>query len=237
LSARPILPTYGVMTDQVSRPVQILLGLTVLVAVLWFVALRPKSASTTSSGSTPTTSTGPTAPGVKGLTDDVAKARGAAGTGATTTTTPGTGATTTTPRAGATTTTPRAGATTTAPSAPATPVRPTPPTSTAAAPVADRAARALAQHRVLAALFFNPRAADDRAVVRTLRAMRLPRTVTTVAIPLQRAGDYPTIIAKVAVTGSPTLAVFDRHGTAHTLEGYATSTLMRQRIDDALATR
>jgi hypothetical protein len=229
------------MTDQVSRPVQILLGVTVLVALLWFVALRPKTASPTATSSTPTTATGPTAPGVKGLTDDVAKAHGAAGAAAGNATRTGGGvaqagggATATTPGAATGT---GAGATTTAPSSPASPVRPVPPTSAAPVRGRDRAARALTQHRVLAALFFNPRASDDRAVVRTLRTMRLPRTVTTVAIPLQRASDYPAVIAKVAVTGSPTLAVFDRHGTAHTLVGYASSTLMRQRVDDALAAR
>jgi hypothetical protein len=67
--------------------------------------------------------------------------------------------------------------------------------------------------------------------------MGLPRTVTTVVIPIQRAPDYRAVIAQVAVTGSPTLAVFDRQGTAHTLVGYASSTLMRQRVDDALAAR
>jgi hypothetical protein len=228
------------MTDQVSRPVQILLGVTVLIALLWFVALRPKTASPTATSSTPTTATGPTAPGVKGLTDDVAKAHGAAGASAGNATRTdggvaqaGGGATATTPGAA----TGMGAAVTTAPSSPASPVRPVPPTSAARVRGRDQAARALAQHRVLAALFFNPRASDDRSVVRTLRTLRLPGSVTTVAIPLQRASDYPAVTARVAVTGSPTLVVFDRHGTARTLVGYASSTLMRQRVDDALATR
>src|SRR4051794_6865811 len=63
------------MTDQVSRPVQILLAVTVLFAALWFVALRPKSGSDSGSTSasapatttTTTPSSGPTAPGAAGL--------------------------------------------------------------------------------------------------------------------------------------------------------------------------
>jgi len=58
--------------SQVSRPMQVLLLVTVLLAGAWFVALRPKGGDASSA-----TSQAPSAPGVNGLTHAVDAARGA----------------------------------------------------------------------------------------------------------------------------------------------------------------
>jgi hypothetical protein len=62
---------------QVSRPMQLLLLVTVLVAGVWFVALRPK-ASGGDAGTAPAPHA--SAPGVRGLTTAIAKAHGAVAT-------------------------------------------------------------------------------------------------------------------------------------------------------------
>ncbi|MCW2992985.1 MAG: hypothetical protein JWQ18_480 [Conexibacter sp.] len=76
--------------DQVSRPMQIALVAVVLLAGMWFTVLKPKSNSGSGSGFTPvaatpaatpaTASKDPVAPGVKGLTTAIDKAKGASTT-------------------------------------------------------------------------------------------------------------------------------------------------------------
>jgi hypothetical protein len=83
------MPKVGLMA-QISRPFQIALAAIVLFALVWMVALRGHSTSTSPSSSpapTPSSSASPTssvyhgpAPGVEGLSRAVAKARGAATT-------------------------------------------------------------------------------------------------------------------------------------------------------------
>jgi hypothetical protein len=69
--------------DQVSRPMQIALVAVVLLAGMWFTVLRPKPAADTAAPTpaavTPAKSE-PVAPGVKGLTSAIDKAKGASAT-------------------------------------------------------------------------------------------------------------------------------------------------------------
>jgi hypothetical protein len=71
--------------DQVSRPMQIALVAVVLLAGMWFTVLRPKPAADTATVTPATVTpapakTEPVAPGVKGLTSAIDKAKGAAAT-------------------------------------------------------------------------------------------------------------------------------------------------------------
>ena len=71
--------------DQVSRPMQIALVAVVLLAGMWFTVLRPKPAADTAAPTpaavTPAPAKSePVAPGVKGLTNAIAKAKGASAT-------------------------------------------------------------------------------------------------------------------------------------------------------------
>ncbi|HEX3510585.1 MAG TPA: hypothetical protein VHT27_05730 [Solirubrobacteraceae bacterium] len=64
---------------QISRPIQIALGVFLVVAAAWFIALRPKSNNETHASSTPSPSASSSqhiaAPGVQGLVKDVNKAK------------------------------------------------------------------------------------------------------------------------------------------------------------------
>src|SRR3981081_2694660 len=79
----PKLPKVGLMA-QISRPFQIALAALALFAIVWLLALRGHSSGTSESGSSssaPSQSSRPSsvyhgsAPGVEGLTRDLAKAR------------------------------------------------------------------------------------------------------------------------------------------------------------------
>jgi hypothetical protein len=65
------MPKVGLMS-QFSRPYQIALAVLVVAAAAWFLAFRPHSSTETTAPSKP-----PTAPGVAGLTKDIAKAHAA----------------------------------------------------------------------------------------------------------------------------------------------------------------
>ncbi|HEY2637825.1 MAG TPA: hypothetical protein VGI54_10575, partial [Solirubrobacteraceae bacterium] len=238
------------MGSQVSRPLQIVLGLVVLVAVLWMVALRPKSGgsknTTTPAASatqtTPTTPSGPTAPGVKGLTGAIQQAHGAVTTsqgnadalnqasaqaGAPNPTTSSSSAS---PAPGAATPSSTSSATTkssahhgkTAAHHGKTPMLARrPPVVLPRARAPKVAAQTLNSHRVLALLFYNPRAADDRAVLRSFAHLsRHGGKVTVIAASLDHVADFDAVTTKVAVTGSPTFVVFDRQGQPTKLVGF-----------------
>ncbi len=243
--------------DQVSRPMQIALLAVVFFAAVWFVALRPKppgggapvpaAAPAASAGAADPTG-GATAPGVKGLTGAIAKAHGAVNLSEQSAHSlaqqsaqvSGDTPTSSTPAA------------TPAPAKPATGA----PTATRAkpghrragarhrghrahhrgVPGPRRATAALADHKVLAVLFFNPRAADDRAVRRAFLRQRTHKgKVVLIAVPLAQLASYTAVTRKVPVTGSPTVVVIDRRGTPDSLVGFLDPVEIANHIDDALA--
>ncbi len=96
--------------------------------------------------------------------------------------------------------------------------------------------RALHAHKVLALLFYNPAATDDRAVKAELKLVPTRRgAVVAEAIPLAELSRYTSISAQVQVNQSPTLVVIDRARGASMIVGYTTDFEISQRIDDALA--
>jgi hypothetical protein len=225
--------------DQVSRPMQIALVAVVLFGALYFVALKPKS----STGGSPA-SAAPTAPGVTGLTNAIKKAHGAVTTSQTNANGLGTKSAQvsgdTTP-----TTTPSGSTTPAGTSAPAgTGTKPTPLNKSVPAAKArpiphagpGRAAAALADHKVLAVLFYNPRAADDRAVRKSFLHQKTHKgKVVLVVAPVSKLATYKSVTAKVAVTGSPTIVVLDRSGHPQSFVGFLDPTELANHIDDALA--
>src|SRR3569623_184831 len=66
--------------DQVSRPMQIALVAVVLLAGMWFTVLKPKPADDSAPAPAPAASSAPVAPGTKGLTSAVDKAKAASAT-------------------------------------------------------------------------------------------------------------------------------------------------------------
>jgi hypothetical protein len=224
---------------QISRPMQILLAVVVVFAMAWFVVLRPKGGGDSASTTPPPAgakAADATAPGVKGLTSAIDKAKGAVATskenakalgaasdrasgdaaGASASAAPGTAA------KGA-----KTGAAGAAGDAPVH-VR-------GHGPVA-RAANALAAHKVLAILFYNPRGSDDRAVRQEFKHIGGHHgKVVTIAAPLAKVATFRAVTKQVAVTGSPTVVLFDRLGAPQSIVGFADRAELNARVDAALA--
>ncbi len=230
-----------VMTH-VSRPLVALLLATVVFFAVWMVALKPKSDSGSSSHSAPLQSAVDKAHAAVAKSNAASVAHG--GTVATTPTPTTTTPTTTTPAA----TTP-AKTSTLASHMPATPAAAAAKPSTTAtaivhvpAPILRTAAqreavvtRALRAHKVIALLFFNARAADDRAVKRELALVSTyGGSVVKQAVPLVELARYRIVTQQVPVTASPTLIIIDAQHKAWTIVGYATEFEISQRVTDAL---
>ncbi|MGZ4185680.1 MAG: hypothetical protein ACXVEW_09980 [Solirubrobacteraceae bacterium] len=97
---------------------------------------------------------------------------------------------------------------------------------------------ALTKHRVVAILFFNPAAADDRAVKHELDAIPARGgKVVKLAVPLSELTRYPVITNQVQVTESPTLVLIDGQRKADMLTGFLDQLELSQRVSDALAVK
>jgi hypothetical protein len=227
--------------DQVSRPVQVLLAITVVFALVWFVALRPKGTSDadTASAPTPAAQDAPAAPGTEGLSNAVEQARGAASEAngdaqrAQQTAPEATGA------AGA------AGGTARAAPAPSTgdaqAKQPAPnggadrPRAHKAAGPASAARAALRDHKALAIAFVDPFTADARAVEQELRHVsRFGGRAFLSSVPLADLVDYGFITRGVEVTVAPTVVIVAPNRTATTIVGFADRGEIEQRVADAL---
>ena len=96
--------------------------------------------------------------------------------------------------------------------------------------------RALAEHKVLALLFYNPAAAVDQAVRHELGTIATTGgRVVEVAIPLDEIAGYPVVTNQVTIQGSPTLVIIDSSRQAFTLVGFADRFEIAHRIEDALS--
>ncbi len=195
----------------VSRPLVGILVATVAFFALWVVALKPSSSSS-STGGTPTTSIYQSAINKAHqavVTSDAASARAG-------------GAVSTTPA--------RAAQTPPAPSAPAK--------ISATGARLSVVAAALRAHKVIALLFYNPAATDDRAVKQELNTVPTRgHRVVTLAAPVSELARYSIVSNQVPVNVSPTLVLIDRAGLASTIVGFADRFEIAQRVSDALATR
>jgi hypothetical protein len=97
---------------------------------------------------------------------------------------------------------------------------------------------ALNKHRVVAILFFNPAAADDRVVKHELDAIPARGgKVVKLAVPLSELSRYPVITNQVQVTESPTLVLIDGQHKADMLTGFLDQLELSQRVSDALAVK
>ncbi len=102
----------------------------------------------------------------------------------------------------------------------------------------DVVTRALASHRVLALLFYNPGGADDRAVKQELVAVPTHgHKVLKLAVPLNELTRYTVVTNQVPVNQSPTLVVIDPRGHAMTIVGFTDRFEIEQRVGDALAVK
>jgi hypothetical protein len=222
----------------VSKPLIGLLAATVLVFALWVVALKPSGQSGSGNSSSN--------PGAGQLQGDVKAAHQAVNT-----------ANAASGRAGADPTSPAttAGATQGPVHAARAAVKPTAKTAvkpkavsraagkpaTGAHPAVTRLSavqRALHSHKVLALLFYNPAAPDDRAVRQELGTVPTHGSkVFKLAIPLNEMVSYLAITNQVPVNVSPTLVLVAPNGQADEIVGYSDPFEVSQRVNDALALR
>lgn len=231
---------------QVSRPVLIVLIVVVAFAGVWLVALRPKSDSGSGGGSS-NTSSAPDAPGVKGLTKSIAKAKGAVKTsqdnaakvGAADASTGGAAASGAS-SAPSSSSGSQSGSASGSSSSTASPqVRAV--SAKASAATAKKVAavdRGLHQRKVVALLFYNPRSSDDKMVRQEFsRLSTRGGRVVLVAAPLAALSSFGEVTQRVQVTEASSLIVFDHKGKASSIVGFTTDAEMSQRISDALATK
>jgi hypothetical protein len=199
--------------EQISLPYRVAIVALVVVGGLWFAVLRPKPASRSNSSA---------APGVTGLANDVAKAKGAAATSDAANA--NTEAAANAAGGDGTTSTPAAGGTAAQPGATAKGNAP------AKAGLADDAVAgdpskavlaAVDQGKVAVVLFWNDKASDDRATRRALRDVNLHHgKVVARAVPIGDVGKYEAITRGAQVLESPTVLVIGAGGKARAITGY-----------------
>jgi hypothetical protein len=94
---------------------------------------------------------------------------------------------------------------------------------------------AMAKHKVVAMLFYNPRAADDDAVKQELASVPTHRgRVVKLTIPLGEASNFTAVTQQVPVNFSPTLVLIAPNGQAGEIVGFSDQLEIAQRVDDAL---
>jgi hypothetical protein len=97
---------------------------------------------------------------------------------------------------------------------------------------------AVANHEVVAVLFYNPASADDQAMKKELAAVPTHHgEVFTLAVPVSELTQFAAITAQVPVVTAPTLILIDPARQATTLTGFASQLELNQRVADALAAK
>ena len=216
---------------QVSRPVLIALGATVALALLWFVALKPKPVSIDATPLAPTQvipQATQAAAAAGAATAQTQAASGAAGQA--TTAAPAPAATTDAPAA----TTAAPAVTTAAPAAGA----PTAARSESSTRRDGAILRDIHDGKVVVVLFWNATAADDIATRGALRDLDLHGGKVAVHIvPIGRAGNYPAITQGVTIAQSPTTLVIGHGRRTRVIAGLSEPRELAQAVGDALAGR
>jgi hypothetical protein len=218
--------------DQVSRPVLIALAATVVLLLVWFVALKPKPVPVSATPLAPTQVVPQATQAATAAEAATAQTQAATGTaGEATTAAPAATAAT------AATAAPAATAATAAPAASATPAESAAPSGSDGR--RDRAIlRDIRDGKVVVVLFWNATAADDIATRGVLRDLDLHGGKVAVhVVPIGRVGEYPAITQGVTIAQSPTTLVIDRERHARVIAGLSEPRELAQAVGDALAGR
>jgi hypothetical protein len=92
--------------------------------------------------------------------------------------------------------------------------------------------------KVVAVLFYNDAAADDRAVKSELAAVPAHHgKVVKLAVPVSQLTQYSVVTQQIPVVTAPTLVLIDAARQATMITGYADPVEIAQRIDDALSAK
>jgi hypothetical protein len=222
----------AVTMSQISPPLRILLIGSVVFLAAWFAFLRPGGGSDTASAPAPAATTVPakdpgatthSAPGaaVQSAASAAQKteaAQSAAMGDSAPATSTGTGATTAT-----------------APSVPKAAPAGSKQADAAKASLPLSVAKAMASKKVMVLLFWNPKAADDKAVRRAVKGIGSHKG--KVAVHVANVADvarYAPITRGVDVQQSPSVVVVDRKLQAELLTGYVVRQTIEQSVSDAL---
>jgi hypothetical protein len=204
--------------DQVSRPMLIVLAATIVLAALWFVALRPKAAQVADTPAAPVTA--------------IAKAKAGAAAADAANAHPARGA-----DGAAVARAPEAKPAANADARPAA----NPAVKPAAADASRRAAavlRDISRGKVVVLLFWNAEGADDVATRGAVRGLSsYGAKVAIHVVPISRVGEYETVTRGVTVNQSPTTLVIDRKRRSRTIVGLSERGELRQAVDDAIPGR
>ena len=237
---------------------QIALAATLLLLMVWFVALRPKPAVQRRHRVRPCTCAAPAqttpapaggaAPGTAGLTRAVDKAHGAVTTANGDAARAGqTSADGARPASSASGAAQPAGSAAAGAGARAT-ARPAEPHArhgavaahlrAAGSPRVGAVKAALLHHRAVAIAFVDPRTADARAVAGEMRHVsHFGGRAITLSVPLASLSDYDFITKSIEVTVAPTVVIVDPRRRATTIVGFADRGEIEQRLADALAVK
>lgn len=196
----------------------IALAATLVLAALWLVALRPKTAEVANTPAAPVTAVAKAKDASAAADATNAKIANATG-GAAATAAPATAAA------------PPAGAPATAAPTPAADVKPS--NKREAAVVRD-----IRRGKVVVLLFWNAKGADDVATRGAVRGLsRRGGKVAVHVIPISRVGQYESITQGVTVNQSPTTLVIDRKRRSRAIVGLSERGELTQAVNDALAGR
>jgi hypothetical protein len=226
---------------QVSRPVQVLLALTLVFGLVWFLALRPKPAEPSAPASAPSGQGESAIPGGPGNALDKARS-GAGKANADNTARPGAVDSAASGAPGA-------------PGGAAAPARPggaptgSPASATGpagivvtGAPVARGASpaavtRALGRSKAVVVLFHG-RGSDDSLVRSELsKVARRGGRVAVFSASIDRVSDFGALTTGVKVMQSPTVVVAGPVGQGRALRGYTDSTEIDQAVTSVLPAR
>ena len=226
----PDLPMTGPDMSQISPPLRILLIGSIIFLAAWFTVLKPGGSTGTTAptpvaspaasnpnGPKANTSLGRAVQAAHGAsqTSDAANAKLQAATGGTTT-------------APAPTTAAPAGK-----PAAAAPAKPGAAAADAGLPIP--VAKALAADKIVAILFWNPKAADDRAVRKALRHVDTYRHRVVIEVAnIKDIARYAPITQGVDVQQSPSVVVIGHDRKADLLTGYVDRVTINQSISDAI---
>lgn len=258
---------------QLSRPYQVGLLAVVLLAAAWLLLIQghtttpstpaasspaPVATSTAQTSSSPASKPGGSttsshiyhgaAPGVEGLTKDIAKAKGAVETSqqnakqlaeksAQASNEPTHSAATPAPTVTKATSVPATHAKAVAPVKTTTkPASPAPSPAKSGTPSAQQAVEAeLAKGKIVLILFWNPKGADDQVVHKAVDQLqhngRLGIAVHQASA--SEVASFGTVTKGVQVYGTPTLLVIDKQGKALTLTGLQEAFTIEQAIQEA----
>jgi hypothetical protein len=220
----------------ISRPLLILMGLTVMLMAVWVVALRPKPVDVQDTPLAPTTQISK-AKGAAAAAD-AANAKVQAATGGPATPQAATPQAAAPKAAAPKAAAPKAAAPkAAAPKAAAPKAAPAKTSKVSLAKVRDAAlVRDLKRGKVAVLLFWNPEAADDIAARGALRDLDLrDGKVVVRVISIDDVAQYESITSGVKIAGSPTTVIIGKNGHTRVIMGLTEPREVAQAVSDAVA--